>query len=97
MTDAPTSLAIEVNGQSHTTAATTLHDWVLAQGATPESLATALNSYIGYNRAADVVKKTLKEQKSIPQVVHEDKLLTEDQIKKVLDPTALTEPGLPGK
>jgi len=43
VTDAPTSLAIEVNGQSHTTAATTLHDWVLAQGATPESLATALN------------------------------------------------------
>ena len=43
MTDAPTSLAIEVNGQSHTTAATTLHDWVLAQGSTPESLATALN------------------------------------------------------
>ncbi len=59
------------------------------------SLATALNSHIGYARAAEVVKKALKEKKSIPQVVREDKLLTEEQIKKVLDPIALTEPGLP--
>lgn len=60
------------------------------------SLATALNSYIGYARAADVVKKAIKEKKSIPQVVREEKLLTEEQIKKVLDPQLLTEPGLPG-
>ena len=60
------------------------------------SLATALNSYIGYARAAEVVKKALKEKKSIPQIVREEKLLTEDQIKKVLDPRPLTEPGLPG-
>ena len=61
------------------------------------SLATALNSYIGYARAAEVVKKALKEKKTIPQVVREDKLLTEDQIKKILDPKLLTEPGIPGK
>ena len=61
------------------------------------SLATALNSYIGYARAAEVVKKALREKKSIPQVVREEKLLTEDQIRSVLDPTSLTEPGLPGK
>lgn len=61
------------------------------------SLATALNSFIGYARAAEVVKKALKEKKPIPQVVREDKLLDENQIKKVLDPTSLTEPGLPGK
>ncbi len=39
----PVPLDIQVNGQAHTTAAATLHDWVLAQGSTPESLATALN------------------------------------------------------
>lgn len=43
MIDASTPLAIQVNGQHHTTAAATLHDWVLAQGNTPESLATAVN------------------------------------------------------
>lgn len=35
--------AIHVNGEAQTTAAATLHDWVLSQGATPESLATAVN------------------------------------------------------
>ncbi len=58
------------------------------------SLATALNPYIGYARAAEVVKKALKEKKSIVQVVREDKLLTDDQIKKALDPKLLTEPGI---
>ncbi len=59
------------------------------------SLATALNSYVGYDRAAEVVTKALKENKSIPQIVRENKLLTEDQIKKVFDPKSLTEPGFP--
>ena len=36
-------MAIQVNGEAHTTAAATLHDWVLAQEAAPESLATAIN------------------------------------------------------
>ncbi len=58
------------------------------------SLATALNPHIGYARAAEVVKKALKEKKSVVQVVREDKLLTEDEIKKVLDPKLLTEPGI---
>lgn len=37
------TLAIQVNGEAQTTTATTLHDWVQAQGASPESLATAVN------------------------------------------------------
>lgn len=36
-------LMIQVNGTPQSTIATTLHEWVRAQGATPESLATALN------------------------------------------------------
>lgn len=61
------------------------------------SLATALNPAIGYARAAEVVKKSLKEKKTVTQVVREEKLLTEDQIRKMLDPKSLTEPGLPGR
>ena len=37
------AIAIQVNGEAHTTTANTLHDWVLAQDAAPESLATAVN------------------------------------------------------
>jgi aspartate ammonia-lyase len=60
------------------------------------ALATALNTHIGYARAAEVVKRALREQKTIIDVVREEKLLTEAQIAQILDPIKLTEPGLPG-
>lgn len=43
MSEDTSAVAIHVNGEPHTTTATTLHDWVQAQGAAPESLATAVN------------------------------------------------------
>lgn len=61
------------------------------------ALATALNTYIGYARAAEVVKRAVREQKTIIDVVREEKLLTEAQIVQILAPAKLTEPGLPGK
>lgn len=61
------------------------------------ALATALNMSIGYARAAEVVKRALREQKTIIDVVREEKLLTEAQIAQILTPAKLTEPGLPGK
>ncbi len=64
---------------------------------TSPSLATALNTYIGYEAASNVVKKALREGKSIPEVVREDNLLDEETLQKVLDPVKLTEPGIPGK
>ena len=64
---------------------------------TSPSLATALNPTIGYAAAADVVKTSLKEKKSIPDVVREKGLMDEATLAKVLDPALLTEPGIPGK
>lgn len=61
------------------------------------SLATALNTYIGYQEASSVVKQALKEGKTIPQVVRERGLLDEETLTKALDPALLTEPGIPGK
>ena len=60
-------------------------------------LATALNAHIGYAQAAEVAKEAAKSGKSIPQVIREKKILTEEQIKNVLDPIKMTEPGIPGK
>lgn len=64
---------------------------------TSPSLATALNAYVGYKTASEVVKKALKEKKSIPDVVRELGLLDEATLAKALDPALLTEPGIPGK
>ncbi len=61
------------------------------------ALATALNTHVGYARAAEVVKRALREQKTIIDVVREEKLLSEAQIAQILDPVKLTEPGLPGR
>jgi len=61
------------------------------------SLATALNTYVGYQTASEVVKQALKEGKTIPDVVRERGLLDEETLKKALDPALLTEPGIPGK
>ncbi len=61
------------------------------------SLATALNAYVGYKQAAEVVKKALADNKTIPDVVRELGLLDEETLQKALDPAKLTEPGIPGK
>jgi aspartate ammonia-lyase len=61
------------------------------------SIATALNPYIGYDRAAGVVKESLKSKKPIPEVVLEMGYLTKEQLKGVLDPIAMTQPNLKRK
>ena len=57
------------------------------------SLATALNPYIGYAKAAEVAKESAKTGKTVVEIVQERKLLTEDQIAKVFSPEAMTHPG----
>lgn len=61
------------------------------------SLATALNPFIGYKEAAAVVKQSIAEGKTIIEVVRERKLLSEADIKKVMDPMKMTQPGIAGK
>lgn len=60
-------------------------------------LATALNAFIGYERAAEVAKEAMKSGKTITQVIREKKILSEEQIRKIMDPVRMTEPGVPGK
>lgn len=57
-------------------------------------LGTALNPIIGYDKAAEVVKKALAEGRTVKEVVVELGLLSPEEAEKVLDPRRLTEPGL---
>ncbi len=59
-------------------------------------LATVLNVIIGYDQAAEVMKKSLKTGKTILQVVEEDEILTKEQIDKIFTAEKLTQPGVPG-
>ncbi|MHB1022013.1 MAG: aspartate ammonia-lyase [Acidobacteriaceae bacterium] len=59
------------------------------------SLATALNPYIGYAKAAEIVKESVATGKSIIELAREKKLLSEGQIAEILDPVRMTEPQYP--
>ncbi|HET9181626.1 MAG TPA: aspartate ammonia-lyase [Candidatus Angelobacter sp.] len=59
------------------------------------SLATALNPYIGYAKAAEIVKESVKTGRSIIDIAREKKLLTEQEIAEILDPVSMTEPQVP--
>ncbi len=59
------------------------------------SLATALNPYIGYAKAADIVKESVATGKSIIEIARSRKLLTEEEIAEILDPVRMTEPQYP--
>lgn len=60
------------------------------------ALATALMPHIGYAKAAEVSKKSVKEGMLIRQMVKRDGLLPADEIDDVLDLRKMTEIGIPG-
>lgn len=56
------------------------------------AIATALNPYIGYDRAAVVAKTAFAQQKTVRQVVREQGLMDEAQLEEALDLERLTHP-----
>ena len=59
------------------------------------SLATALNPYIGYAKAAEIAKESVATGRSIIEIAREKKLLSEKEIAEILDPQRMTEPQRP--
>lgn len=59
------------------------------------SLATALNPYIGYAKAAEIAKESVASGRSIIEIAREKKLLSEKEIEEILDPVRMTEPQRP--
>ena len=59
------------------------------------SLATALNPYIGYQKAAEIVKESVATGRSIIDIAREKNLLSEKEIQEILDPVNMTEPQAP--
>ncbi|MDR3749636.1 MAG: aspartate ammonia-lyase [Acidobacteriota bacterium] len=59
------------------------------------SLATALNPYIGYAKAAEIAKESVATGKSIIEIARSKGYLSEEQINEILDPARMTEPVRP--
>jgi len=61
------------------------------------SLATALNPYIGYAKAAEIAKESVATGRSIIAIARARGFLTEQQIREILDLKRMTEPVRPLK
>jgi aspartate ammonia-lyase len=57
---------------------------------TTVGIVTALNPVLGYEKATELAKEAYESGKGILQVIREKKLLSEAQIKELLDPARLT-------
>ena len=59
------------------------------------SIATALNPYIGYDRASEVAKEAAREGLSVREVVEKRELIAPEKVDEALNVRKMTEPGLP--
>ena len=57
---------------------------------TTVGIVTALNPVLGYEKATEIANEAYKSGKGVLEVIREKKLLTEEQIKELLDPIKLT-------
>jgi aspartate ammonia-lyase len=54
-------------------------------------IATALCPYIGYKKSAEIAKQALAENKSVREIVVNERLVRESQVDRILDPVRMTE------
>ncbi len=59
------------------------------------AIATALNPYIGYDKAAEVAKEAAREGISVREVVEQRGLISPERVDEALNVRKMTEPGLP--
>lgn len=60
------------------------------------ALAAALVHHIGYDQAAHIARKALREGKSIREVLKEENTFSDSRIDEILNPFEVTKPGIPG-
>jgi aspartate ammonia-lyase len=57
---------------------------------TTVGLVTALNPVLGYEKATELASEAYKTNKGILEIIREKKILSEAQVKELLDPVKLT-------
>lgn len=59
------------------------------------SMVTSLAPVIGYDKAADIAKRSIKENKTVRALCEELEVLSSDELERLLDARTMTEPGIP--
>jgi fumarate hydratase class II len=57
------------------------------------AMVTSLAPIIGYDKAAEIAKESAKTGKTVREIALERQVLPEAELRKALDPIAMTEPG----
>jgi aspartate ammonia-lyase len=57
---------------------------------TTVGIVTALNPVLGYEKATELANEAYRTGKGILEIIREQKVLTEEQIRDLLDPVKLT-------
>jgi fumarate hydratase class II len=57
------------------------------------AMVTALAPKIGYDRAAEIAKESVRTGKTVRELCREKKILPEKELERALDPISMTEPG----
>ncbi|WP_026884330.1 aspartate ammonia-lyase [Clostridium akagii] len=60
-------------------------------------LVTALVPYIGYDKASEIYKRSLLENRPVRYIIETEQILGKDLLDKIFNPLSLTSPGIPGK
>lgn len=55
---------------------------------------TAICPHVGYEKAAELAKEAIQTGASVKDVILEHKLLSKEDMEKILDPYSMTEPGI---
>ena len=53
-------------------------------------IATALSPYIGYKKSAEIAKQSVREDRSVREIVLSEGIMTESELEGILDPWLLT-------
>jgi aspartate ammonia-lyase len=61
------------------------------------AVATALSPHIGYAATADIAKASVSTGRPVREIVRERKLLSDEELDRILSAEAMTSPGLPGE
>jgi fumarate hydratase class II len=57
------------------------------------AMVTSLAPKIGYDRAAEIAKESVRTGKTVRELCREKKVLPEKELERALDPISMTEPG----
>lgn len=58
---------------------------------------TALTPHIGYQPAADIAKEAIRTGASVKDLIVQKSVLNQENMEKILDPYAMTTPGISAK